>query len=236
MAQVMTPREWRPTGNRIDTASFQHPHPWPANYPGPSPGFSGRGAKNQKERPKTRRGATILKYSIGCMQQPGSQTWNGGHRFQMGGPGAAGPLAGDDPATTVSRKYAYTDDLTIVHAHGDWHAAKGRGVTRGAKGAQFPGRQLTMGVLNHCGGAELLREPPKSPNNVTSTFFNTANYFSKELRFHHGGAKLRIWGRRFDHGGAKLVFCPGRHLTSLHPWRKECSAKTRQLLSMNSSW
>ena len=29
------------------------------------------------------------------------------------------------------------------------------GVTRGgAKGAQFPGRRITMGVPNHCGGAE----------------------------------------------------------------------------------
>jgi len=34
------------------------------------------GAKNQK-------GSTFLKYSIGFMQQPGGQTWNGGHRFQM---------------------------------------------------------------------------------------------------------------------------------------------------------
>ena len=25
------------------------------------------------------------------MQQPGGQTWNGGHRFQMGGPGTTGP-------------------------------------------------------------------------------------------------------------------------------------------------
>jgi len=32
------------------------------------------GAKNQKEGPKTRRGATFLKYSIGCMQQPVGQT------------------------------------------------------------------------------------------------------------------------------------------------------------------
>jgi len=43
------------------------------------------GAKNQKEGPKTRRGATFLKYSIGCMQKQGGQTRNGGHRFQMGG-------------------------------------------------------------------------------------------------------------------------------------------------------
>jgi len=41
---------------------------------GPSPGFSSRGAKNQKEGPKTRRGVTFLKYSIGCMQHPGGQT------------------------------------------------------------------------------------------------------------------------------------------------------------------
>jgi len=43
-------------------------------HAGPSPGFSSRGgqkpeggAKNQKEGPKTRRRATFLKYSIGCM-------------------------------------------------------------------------------------------------------------------------------------------------------------------------
>jgi len=46
--------------------------------PGPSPRFPAG-------RPKTRRGATFFKYNIGCMQQPGGQTWNGGHRFQMEG-------------------------------------------------------------------------------------------------------------------------------------------------------
>jgi len=51
------------------------------------------GTKNQKE-PNTRRGATFLKCSIGCMQQQGGQTRNGEHRFQMGGPGTTGsPLA-----------------------------------------------------------------------------------------------------------------------------------------------
>jgi len=75
-----------------------------------------------------------------------------------------------------------------------------------------------MGALDHCRGAELLLEAPKSPNNVTSTFFNTVNLPSKELRIDHGGAKLRPWGRRFDQGGAEFVFCPGRHLTLLRPW------------------
>jgi len=42
----------------------------------------------------------------------------------------------------------------------------------------------------HYRGAELLLEAPKSPNNVTSTFFNTVNSPStKELRFDHRGAR-----------------------------------------------
>jgi len=101
-----------------------------------------------------------------------------------------------------------------------WHlySVDHRGVTRGGKGAQFPGRQFTMGALNHCRDAELLREAPTSPNNVTSTFFNTVHLPSKELIFNHGRGKLRSWGRRIDQGGAELVFCPGRHLTPLRPW------------------
>jgi len=44
---------------------------------------------------------------------------------------------------------------------------------------------------------------PKSPNNVTSTFFNTVYLVPEDLRF--------------EYGGAKLAFCPGHHLTSLRP-------------------
>jgi len=40
---------------------------------------------------------------------------------------------------------------------------------------------------------------PKSPKNVTNTFFNTVNLLLKEFRF--------------EHGGSKLASCPGRHLT-----------------------
>jgi len=42
---------------------------------------------------------------------------------------------------------------------------------------------------------------PISPNNVTSTFFNTLHLLPKDIRF--------------EHGDAKLASCPGRHLTSL---------------------
>ena len=52
-------------------------------------------------------------------------------------------------------------------------------------------------------GAKSLRRVPKSPQNVTSTFFSTVNLRLKELRF--------------ERGGAKLASCPGRHLISLRP-------------------
>jgi len=60
---------------------------------------------------------------------------------------------------------------------------------------------------NHYGGVESLwglRGAPKSPNNVTNTFFDTVHLLPKELRF--------------EHGGAKFVACLGRHLISLRPW------------------
>jgi len=44
---------------------------------------------------------------------------------------------------------------------------------------------------------------PKSPNNVTSTFFSAVHLLPKDLSF--------------AHGGAKLASCLGRHLTSLRP-------------------
>jgi len=43
---------------------------------------------------------------------------------------------------------------------------------------------------NHCGA-------PKSPDNVTSTFFNGVHLLPKD---------------RFEHGGAKFASCPGPHL------------------------
>jgi len=78
------------------------------------------------------------------------------------------------------------------------------GVTTGGKGCTIPR------APDHYGGAESLRRvkcflgAPKSHNNFTITFFNTVNFFLKDLRF--------------EHGSAKLVSCPGRSLNSLRPW------------------
>ena len=51
------------------------------------------------------------------------------------------------------------------------------------------------------GGA--IPRPPKSPNNDTTTFFNTVHLLPKDLSF--------------EHGGAKIAACPERHITSLRP-------------------
>jgi len=58
---------------------------------GPSPGFSSRGAKNQKEGPETRRAGHIKKDSIGCMQKWGSKREMGGHPISNGEPGTTAP-------------------------------------------------------------------------------------------------------------------------------------------------
>ena len=83
-----------------------------SRIPSPSPGFS-------------RRGATFLKHCIGCMQQPRGQTWNGGHRFQTGGPATTGPPAGDDPATysvqnVTQKSENFLPQLTTFTYHSEW--------------------------------------------------------------------------------------------------------------------
>ena len=52
----------------------------------------------------------------------------------------------------------------------------------GARGAQFPGRRITM-------GRKSLRGAPKSPSNVTNTFFSRVLLLPKDISFEHGSAK-----------------------------------------------
>ena len=67
----------------------------------------------------------------------------------------------------------------------------------GGQGAQFPGRQITMGVPNDCGGR---RKVPR-----ISQVLSPMQYIC------FGRPQVRIWGR-------PTCFLPGRHLTSLRPW------------------
>ena len=72
-----------------------------------------------------------------------------------------------------------------------------RGVTTGRQGGHnSPGAESLW-------GRGMTVRAPKSPNNVTSTLFNTVHLLPKDLRF--------------EHGRGKLAYCPGRHLTSFHP-------------------
>jgi len=63
-----------------------------------------------------------------------------------------------------------------------------QGINEGGQGGTIPRDQ------NHCGGSKSLRAMPKSPNNVTTTCFNTEHLLPKDLRFKHGGAKLAVPG------------------------------------------
>jgi len=54
-----------------------------------------RGSKTKRGQ-KPEGGVTFFKFNIGCMQQQGGQTWNGGTDFKWGA-GHHCPPAGDDP-------------------------------------------------------------------------------------------------------------------------------------------
>jgi len=95
-----------------------------------------------------------------------------------------------------------------------------RSVTRGGKGAQLPGRQITMGAPNDCGVAK------KSQQCQKCTFFNTVHlvqnvttmYFlqykkSQQCTFFN--VYLLPKALRF----AKLASCRGRHLNTFRPGR-----------------
>jgi len=100
----------------------------------------------------------------------------------------------------------YQEDIKInvknVDFSGSFHLWKKiydfstvRGITRGGKGGAIPW------APNHYGrGAESLRGAPKTPNNVTSTFFNS--------RFASEKPPVRTWGFQtcfFARVPAKLI-------------------------------
>jgi len=66
--------------------------------PGPSPGFSSRGAKKQMEGPKTRRGgAHFLNTVLDVCSNQEAKREMGGAQISNGGPGTTAPPVGDDP-------------------------------------------------------------------------------------------------------------------------------------------
>jgi len=83
-----------------------------------------------------------------------------------------------------------------------------RGVTRGGKGAQFPGFRVTMTA-------------PKSPNNVTSTFFSTVQYstFASERPVSNMGRQICFLPRAPSNLVTPLH---GLHNTLLHKRTLQC--------------
>jgi len=107
-------------------------------------------------------------------------------------------LSCSDKVSYVLTTTSYFDNLQFaIFDAGSSQYPFNQGHNEGKKGAQIPGRPVTMGRRMTTGS-------PKSHNTVTSTFFNTLHLLPKYLRF--------------GHGGVKLASCPVRHLTSLRPW------------------
>jgi len=92
-----------------------------------------------------------------------------------------------------------------------------RGVTIEGKGGTI------ARALNHYGGAESLREAPKSQKNVTSAFYNTIHLLPKDLRFEHVGA--RVVARMSQQGGIKNY----KGGTLLHTMLDVCSNRDEKV-------
>jgi len=80
-----------------------------------------------------------------------------------------------------------------------------QGRNEGGRVGAIPRAPNHSGALKYCDGRRIIAGAPKSPNNVTSTFFNTVHLLPNDIRF--------------EHGGAKLASCPGHHLSLLRPYQ-----------------
>jgi len=68
--------------------------------------------------------------------------------------------SGSATALDVASKATKTV-VSWAHRRGQGNGGKGAMQMSNKRGSQIPGRQFTMGLLNHCSGAELLLEAPK---------------------------------------------------------------------------
>jgi len=64
-----------------------------------------------------------------------------------------------------------------------------RGVTRGARGAQFPGRRATMVAPNHCGGRRMVAGGAETFQQCHKCFLQYSIFASERPQF-------RTWGRQ----------------------------------------
>jgi len=88
-----------------------------------------------------------------------------------------------DLPTTVSRKYAYTDDLAIIHADGDWQAVEGMLSKDMATVSEYPqtwklklSTTKTVSAVFHFSNKEAKRELKVNHNNETLPFCSEPKY------------------------------------------------------------
>jgi len=93
-----------------------------------------------------------------------------------------------DLRTTVSRKYAYADDVAIMHADGDWQAVEGV-LTKGMAtvGEYLQTWQLKLSITKtvsagfHHNNKEAKRELKVKYNTETLSFFSEPKYLGVAL-------------------------------------------------------
>ena len=93
-----------------------------------------------------------------------------------------------DLPTTISRKYAYADDLAIMHADGDWQAVEGVLMKDMATvGGYLQTWKLklsttkTVSTAFHLNNKEAKREPKVKYNNETLPFCSQPKYLGVTL-------------------------------------------------------
>ena len=84
----------------------------------------------------------------------------------------------------------------------------------GGKGGTIPRAPDHHGRAESLRGRQTSPGDVENPNKFTSTFYNTVHFLPEDLRF--------------EHGDAKRAYCPGRHLTSLHP----CVKRTHLVVTL----
>jgi len=77
------------------------------------------------------------------MQQPVGQTWNGGHRFQMGGPGTTGP-----PLATALNMPPCLEGFTPFHLNNDSWPLGWNYLLVGSRSNTFVGPQIYKNLPN----------------------------------------------------------------------------------------
>jgi len=118
--------------------------------------------------------------------------------------------------TTVSRKYAYADDLAIMHADGDWQTME----------EVLSKDMATVGDYNQTWKLKLSTTKP-----VLVVFHLNYKEAKRELKVNHNNETLPFWSERKHLGGMlDRTHTYRRHLESLRKKLTSCVALLKRLV------